>query len=624
MVIGHLGKADGAVYALDAFFVLSGFLITGLMLRAVARYGAFNVVGFWGRRFRRLFPAMLVAIGMAVIYAYAVADRGELRRIRGDGISSLFYVNNWYAVAQDNSYADIFRLPSPLQHLWTLSIEEQFYLVWPLVFAGVLWLLRKKEYRQKVIGVLAASLAIGTFGLVRLIQLSHDVTNQSRLYYGTDTRSFALAIGSAMAAMVVIFKRPKSDALVRVFDKIGLTVVIVLVIYWLTARVNPAHAPIQMFVLSDVLVLLGVWLLGDSRATWMRKVLSFTPLVMIGVISYGIYLFHWPLVVWLTPQRLGFDGIPRTALVLVLAIIVAALSFVLIEQPIMKGALPRWQGAVAIPISIAVLAGLVLFSTKDATSLKDELAGVGAKRADGLQIGVGTPYPAPPNRPHVLVVGDSVAATLGQGFMRLQHPEKISAMDRGAVGCGIMDDDGVSRFNGFYEVADNPACDLWPDRWKTYIDDYRPNVALLVIGNPGAGERKIHGTYRRSCTSVYRRTLKASTIKAIKLLASKGGDVYVATAMYLDVKGTYVGGRITGYGPKDTDCVNEVYREAVKAVPGSRILDLNGQFCTHDGACKKTFHGIKLRQDGVHIEGDAAVEVSKSILDQLAQPPALL
>ena len=624
VVVGHLGRADGAVYALDLFFVLSGFLITGLMLRAVARFGSFQIVRFWGRRFRRLFPAMLLTIVFAMLYALLAADRGELHRIRGDGISALFYVNNWYAIANDNSYADIFRLPSPLQHLWTLSIEEQFYLVWPLLFGGVVWLLRNRTYRERALGVLATATVVSVFGLTRLIQLSRDVTDQSRLYYGTDTRSFALAAGSAVAALVVVVPRPKSSKVVWFLDKIGVFIIAGLITYWLTARINPAHVPIHMFVMSDLLVLLGVWVLGDDRAIWMRKALSPAPLVMLGVISYGVYLYHWPLVVWLTPERLGLDGWSRTGVVLVLSIVLAAISFVAFEQPIMKGALPKWQGVVAIPVSILLVGGLVLYSTKDATSLADEVAGLGSKQADGLQIVDNTPHPAPPNRPHILIAGDSQAGTLGMGFLRLQSSEKISAMNRGTVGCGITLDDGAARFNGFYEVADHPRCHEWPERWKEYVHEYRPNVAMLVVGNPGAGERKIDGQWYGSCSPEGRADVRSAAIEAIEILGAEKADVYVATALYLDTSGTYIGSKLTGYSATDTDCVNEEYKAAVAAVPGTRLIDLNAELCHPDGTCDATFRGARLRKDGVHIENDGAVEVARWILDQLAPPPGLL
>jgi len=132
------GWAPGGFLGVDAFFVLSGFLITSLLLTEWGRNGRISLPGFWARRARRLLPALLVVLGAIALYAAVLAPASQLDTLRGDGISSLFYFANWHFVLSGQSYFDLFSLPSPMRHLWSLAIEEQFYLVWPLVVLACL------------------------------------------------------------------------------------------------------------------------------------------------------------------------------------------------------------------------------------------------------------------------------------------------------------------------------------------------------------------------------------------------------------------------------------------------------------------------------------------------------
>src|SRR5262245_17982968 len=200
--------ALGGFLGVDAFFVLSGFLITTLLVREWAARGGINLTGFWIRRARRLLPALVVVMLGIVFYAAVFAAPGELEKIRSDGFATLGYVANWKFILAGQSYFDQFTQPSPFRHMWSLAIEEQFYLVWPLIVFGVLWFTRS----IRALLVAAVAMLVGSALLMALLYVpGHD---PSRVYYGTDTRSQSLLIG-AIAAILVFHHGPVRTRLMQ-------------------------------------------------------------------------------------------------------------------------------------------------------------------------------------------------------------------------------------------------------------------------------------------------------------------------------------------------------------------------------------------------------------------------
>jgi peptidoglycan/LPS O-acetylase OafA/YrhL len=336
VIVYHLGFswAAGGMLGVGVFFTLSGYLITDLLLGHWRRYGELGLRTFWVRRARRLLPAlftMLVVVSIVV----AVFDSGELAAVRRQVISAVFYFANWSTIAQHGSYFARFSGPLPLDHLWSLSIEEQFYLVWPLVLMVAIFLTRGRRR----LALLTLGLATGS-ALV-MASLHHRGYDPTRVYEGTDTRAFGLLVGAALAA-VWPSQRGRRDRRFRKsngLDALGLVGLLgVLLLVWRTTPFSPFLYP-WGFVLLSVCTAAAVAAVVNP-ASWLGAVLASPPLRWIGVRSYGIYLWQWPVIVLINPVTRGW-GAARPLVEVLGTLIIAAFSWRFIEDPIRRDGLLR-------------------------------------------------------------------------------------------------------------------------------------------------------------------------------------------------------------------------------------------------------------------------------------------
>jgi peptidoglycan/LPS O-acetylase OafA/YrhL len=331
----HLGYpwAAGGMLGVGVFFTLSGYLITDLLLGHWRRYGELGLRTFWVRRARRLLPAlftMLVVVSIVV----AVFDSGELAAVRRQVISAAFYFANWSTIAQHGSYFARFAPPLPLDHLWSLSIEEQFYLVWPLVLGLAIWLMRG---RRRLALLTLALAAVSAWVMASLYHPGYDPT---RAYEGTDTRAFGLLVGAALAA-VWPTQRGRRDPRFRKsnwLDVLGLVGLVgILLLVW---RTNPFSSFLYPwgFVLLSVGTAALVAATVNPTSRW-AFVLAFPPLRWIGVRSYGIYLWQWPVIVLLTPVIRNWSAVARPVVEVAATMAIAAVSWHFIEDPIRRNGL---------------------------------------------------------------------------------------------------------------------------------------------------------------------------------------------------------------------------------------------------------------------------------------------
>lgn len=496
----HLDHLPGGFLGVDLFFVLSGFLITSLLLREGEAGEGIDLRRFWIRRARRLLPALGVTLIGVVVVSRVFLDHDRLPDLRLDAIATLAYVANWrFALEPAGGYfaAD----PSPLRHAWSLSIEEQYYLLWPLVVAGALAVaVRRGRSAAVVVGAVAAGGAVASVAWTAAHAGSWDV---ERLYLGTDTRVVAPLVGAALAAAFV--RRPSGAPAARwVGPALGVAV-LVLAIATVTVEASDGwlyRGGLGVIALVAALAVGGSAVAGTSLAA---RALAVPPLRWLGERSYGIYLYSWPVQVVAEDQ--GLDGVALAATTVGVTLVLAAASHHWLEMPIRSGgvAVPRMQPAATAALAFVLVAGVVVVGTMT-QERPDPLQAMTDEelREDALRPALEPEEPAttegadePTSRAgaatgdpvRVLVVGDSVGYTLGT--YAPDDLDDVSSVDARALpGCSLItsgDRPPEAVEAGSPETYDDcagPIADA--DRLGLAGD---PDVVLLVTG---AWERADH------------------------------------------------------------------------------------------------------------------------------------
>ena len=327
----HVGMrmTPGGFLGVDVFFVLSGYLITDLLVAQHARRGRLDLRGFWVRRAGRLLPALAVLL-VAVTAAVAVIEPDQLSALRPALAATVSYSSNWYQALHHVSYFASFGPPPPLQHLWSLAIEEQFYLAWPLLLLLMLTRLRGRRARALTawLGALASAAAMALTYL--------PGGDPSRVYYGTDTHATGLLVGAALALtwpMATLTNAPREFA--RRLDYLGAAGLVVLA--WAVVHLcgtDPAVYPLGLAVAA--LAAAGLTAAAAAPGT-VSALLSLPPLRWLGVRSYGIYLWHWPVIAIAAAITGPGPTAPWLwAVEATIAITLAAASWKWLEEPVLR------------------------------------------------------------------------------------------------------------------------------------------------------------------------------------------------------------------------------------------------------------------------------------------------
>jgi peptidoglycan/LPS O-acetylase OafA/YrhL len=486
---GGFAWFSGGFLGVSVFFTLSGFLITSLLLAEHQRTGRIDLGAFWVRRLRRLLPASLLALGGIGVFGLTVATAEQAERLGGDVAAAVGYVANWRFLVGDTSYAALWSEPSPVLHFWSLAIEEQFYLLLPLVAIGALAVGRGRRWPLGL-----ALMALFVLSVRTTLAIGPD--RPDRIYFGTDTRAAELLAGALLAVglavvgprLAAVGSRWASGLGVGAIGALGLLVV----------AVDTTTRWLYLGGFAAVSLLSVVAIVGAIHDGPLARALGCRPLRWLGIRSYGIYLYHWPVFLWLDAPATGRDGVALLALRLAVTLVLAEASFRFVEQPIRAGrGLPR-GGIVLAPQLAAVVIVLALAATVTApapmvqlTQTVDRLpppppvatttGSASHATVPPARLGGFTPGVTAGTAPNLVVVGDSFAPRIASELaVAVERRTDLRLLDATHPSCSWV----------AIAVGTAPAaCAQLVEAWTAASARAEVVVVSLGVGRPALGAR---------------------------------------------------------------------------------------------------------------------------------------
>jgi len=448
----HLGLdwAPGGMLGVGVFFTLSGYLITDILLAQLNARGKIKLTAFWLARARRLLPALFLMLAIVVAWV-TIFGPAQPDQFRKGVVSAIFYVNNWQQIFANVSYFARFEAEGPLDHLWSLSVEEQFYILWPFLLLAGTKLVREHPLPSGVRPRLALLTIAGAIASSILMFVLYEPSlDPSRLYFGTDTRAAALLFGAALAMVWPSRKlsrriAPQARNTLDAMGVAGLAIIALMI--WRTGELSAFNyrGGFVLLSLATVMVLMPLTHPACRLGTW----LGVRPLRWVGVRSYGIYLWQTPIIVLTSPQGLHGDSTVRSLLQVAAIFAVAALSWHFVEEPIRHGAIGRffarrravgWKWETFAPPMRVAIVGLGLVLAVAAVGM----AGVHSTSAEGNDVRVeqaraeGTTKPPPLTRAQaedstksrckaIVHIGDSTSEGLDNAEYLPEEGQRIPA-----------------------------------------------------------------------------------------------------------------------------------------------------------------------------------------------------
>ena len=629
--------AMGGYFGVDVFFVLSGYLITGILLAEWQKRESISLGRFWARRARRLLPALLLMLFVVLLVAHLWPSVLGSPGLLWDTVTTLFYSSNWRFLAEHAGYFTASATPSPLLHTWTLAIEEQFYLVWPLVVLGVLTVFSRRQRANRVTRgaetggapallrssrrarlVLLSLAALGALAsaIWMWVVTPTGTVDVNRAYYGSDTRAQAILIGAALALACTLWGPvTRSTAKVALWCA-GVVGAVVVVLMWRGVPETSAlafHGGFAIVALGAAAVVLCVSQLPRHP---LARAIGIAPLRYVGRISYGMYLWYWPVLLVLTPDRVHLDGVELLAVRVAVIVTVAGLSFHFVETPIRQGALSRWRPWVFVPVAASLVAALAV-SVPEASLTSAALPGA----VDASHIMVSRIPGSTGTHPvRILIVGDSMAGSLGVGLSTIAPAFGAQVVNRGSPACSLAAGSQVKVL--WYTIP--PAAPCEPGdmghllaTYRGFVRQFDPDV-VVYLARTDTFDTQLDGSWQNLGEPSFDRWAESRYRQAISVLSSRGAHVVLLTSPYYKSGEQSDGQPLPENNPVRVQTENRLLQAAAARDPrAAKVFDFGAQL-SPTGQFVTRVDGVPVRcGDGIHISLSGGQWIGERLLPEL-------
>ena len=544
---------------------------------------------------------MLVVL--LAVAGYSFATNQQSAQLRGDSLSTFGYVSNWWFMASGQSYFAQFIEPSPLRHTWSLAIEEQYYIVFPLLLVLLLGRLRLGLKGVRVI------LLVGALASAALMAYLYEpLTDPARVYYGSDTRMQALLLGGVLALSPGLLRaaRPTytrfNGRLVALPGAavIGWLALAGLLVMFTAARELAPWMYRGGFLLAAVLSAALIASVSQAPRSALARLLSLRPIVATGVISYGLYLWHWPVYVIVGHGRTGLDGPMLLALRMGVTAVLAYASFRLVEEPIrtqrLQRRFTRTQWTRTVSVSLVGVLSVMLFATASAQT--PQLAPTNTL--------AGRPSPVPDAQGRLVkafLLGDS--QSYGMRNYYGNRVDGLAVNGSTQLGCGTL---LPERHLDGQTFPNLPACAEWEPRWTQEVAREEPDVVVLMLGLGELYDRRVDGRVVRFGTREYRDWLYREVDRRRELVKGHARRFALTTVLCMRISADAANTTTAvANDPDRLGWLNDTIRAYGTAHPDVSVLDLYSTVCANGFTEEE--NGVKLRDDGLHLSERGAALV---------------